>query len=111
MPIEREQDKAGLRAQLTPVPPVASKMPPVSTVGGSGGHLYATFMQRLACWLGYHDWRLEREIEAPAVFDADAPPSDYVVGGVDYHLKCARCPTRKVDICRGVWLPRKYKPL
>lgn len=64
----------------------------------------------ILCWFGHHDWRMEREVDVPG--SGYTPiPMDYEVGGVDWHLRCARCLRTKVEQKRGVWLPSKYPPL
>ncbi len=68
-------------------------------------------MPRLLCFVGLHDWRLECEVDVPGNGTENPPPSFYEVGGVDWHLHCARCSTTKVEQKRGVWLPCTYPPL
>ena len=62
----------------------------------------------LLCWFGYHTWQIAREVDVPSNYADDPGPVDYECGGVDYHLRCAHCPTEKVEVRRGVWLPLKY---
>ena len=68
-------------------------------------------MHKLLCLFGRHDWRLVREEWVPSNGADDPPPIDYECGGVDYHLRCARCDKERVDSPRGVWIESDYKPL
>ena len=60
----------------------------------------------LACFFGFHDWRIDEEVEVEAT-DTDHPVL-FRSGGVDYHCGCAWCPATKVESRRGVWLPLGY---
>jgi hypothetical protein len=63
-------------------------------------------MVRVMC-LGFHDWRIEREVDVPDS-NFDEGPMFFETGGVDYHCRCARCGKKKIESRRGVWLPLNY---
>lgn len=64
----------------------------------------------LKCALGWHDWRIAKEIDVEGTGFTDAP-MDFEPGGVDYVIQCARCPHFYVDQRRAFWIAPGYPPL